>query len=147
MTPASYTVVPVGGTARLRVEAEGTAPVMYRWMKAGAPLSNGGRVSGADGPELTITDLDLSDTSSYSVWVSDACGAMTSPAVALIADCIANCDRSTASPVLNVNDFVCYQAQFANGSTSANCDGSTAPPVLNVNDFVCFMTVYAGGCR
>jgi probable HAF family extracellular repeat protein len=28
----------------------------------------------------------------------------------------------------------------------ANCDGSTAAPVLNVNDFVCFQARFAGGC-
>jgi hypothetical protein len=28
----------------------------------------------------------------------------------------------------------------------ANCDGSTAAPVLNVNDFICFINAYAQGC-
>ena len=28
----------------------------------------------------------------------------------------------------------------------ANCDGSTAAPVLNVNDFTCFLNRYAAGC-
>jgi hypothetical protein len=60
--------------------------------------------------------------------------------------CYANCDASTAAPVLNVNDFICFQTQFAAGSAYANCDGSTALPVLNVNDFVCFQTRFAGGC-
>jgi hypothetical protein len=27
-----------------------------------------------------------------------------------------------------------------------NCDGSTAPPVLNINDFLCFMSRYSAGC-
>jgi hypothetical protein len=61
--------------------------------------------------------------------------------------CYANCDGSTSSPVLNVNDFVCFQARFAAGSSYANCDGSTTPPVLNVNDFVCFQTRFAAGCQ
>jgi hypothetical protein len=62
------------------------------------------------------------------------------------ATCYANCDGSTTAPILNVNDFVCFQSLFAAGNTSANCDGSTPPPVLNVNDFVCFQAAFAAGC-
>jgi uncharacterized membrane protein len=66
---------------------------------------------------------------------------------ALIATpCYANCDSSTTAPVLNVNDFICFQSKFAAGDTYANCDGSTTPPVLNVNDFICFQTKFAAGC-
>ncbi len=60
--------------------------------------------------------------------------------------CYANCDRSTAAPVLNVNDFTCFLNQFAAGSAYANCDGSTTAPVLNVNDFTCFLNRFAAGC-
>jgi hypothetical protein len=60
--------------------------------------------------------------------------------------CYANCDGSTATPVLNVNDFVCFQQRFAAGDPYANCDGSTTAPVLNVNDFVCFQQQFAAGC-
>ena len=52
--------------------------------------------------------------------------------------CYANCDGSTASPLLNVNDYVCFNNRFQAGDAYANCDGSTSTPVLNVNDFVCF---------
>jgi hypothetical protein len=62
------------------------------------------------------------------------------------AACYANCDGSVQPPVLNVNDFVCFQTRFAAGDSSANCDGSTAPPVLNVSDFVCFQARFAAGC-
>jgi hypothetical protein len=61
--------------------------------------------------------------------------------------CYANCDGSTAAPVLNVNDFTCFLNRFAAGESYANCDGSTAAPVLNVNDFTCFLNQFAVGCR
>ena len=61
--------------------------------------------------------------------------------------CYANCDGSTAPPILNVNDFICFQAKFAAGDSYANCDGSTAAPVLNINDFICFQGRFAAGCR
>jgi hypothetical protein len=60
--------------------------------------------------------------------------------------CYANCDGSHSTPILNVNDFVCFQALFAAGDPRANCDGSTTPPVLNVNDFICFQSRFAAGC-
>ena len=60
-----------------------------------------------------------------------------------VASCYANCDGSTTAPVLNVNDFVCFQTRFAGGETYADCDQSGS---LNVNDFVCFQTRFASGC-
>jgi uncharacterized membrane protein len=61
-------------------------------------------------------------------------------------DCYANCDASTAPPVLNVADFTCFLQRFAAGESYANCDASTAPPVLNVADFTCFLQSFAAGC-
>jgi hypothetical protein len=60
--------------------------------------------------------------------------------------CYANCDASTASPVLNVADFSCFLTKFAAGDSYANCDGSPAAPVLKVADFSCFLTKFAAGC-
>jgi hypothetical protein len=69
--------------------------------------------------------------------------------------CYTNCDGSTTSPVLNVDDFTCFINAFAIGQTLppaqqitdyANCDSSTAPPVLNVDDFTCFINQFALGC-
>jgi hypothetical protein len=62
------------------------------------------------------------------------------------APCYPNCDSSVTEPILNVNDFVCFQTRFAIGDTWANCDGSTNPPVLTVNDFLCFTNAFAAGC-
>lgn len=60
--------------------------------------------------------------------------------------CYANCDSSTAPPILNVNDFQCFLNRFAADDPSANCDRSTAPPTLNVNDFQCFLNKFSAGC-
>jgi hypothetical protein len=60
--------------------------------------------------------------------------------------CYANCDASTLPPILNVNDFICFNNRFAAGDSYANCDASTVAPVLNVNDFTCFLNKYAAGC-
>jgi hypothetical protein len=60
--------------------------------------------------------------------------------------CYANCDHSSAQPILNANDFQCFLNSFAAGESYANCDGSTAQPVLNANDFQCFLNQFATGC-
>jgi hypothetical protein len=63
------------------------------------------------------------------------------------AACYANCDSSTAAPVLNVADFTCFLNKYAAGDAYANCDGSTTSPVLNVADFTCFLNKFAAGCQ
>jgi hypothetical protein len=60
--------------------------------------------------------------------------------------CAANCDCSTAAPVLNIADFSCFLQRFAAADPWANCDESTTPPVLNIADFSCFLQRFAQGC-
>lgn len=66
--------------------------------------------------------------------------------VRLTPACYANCDGSTAEPVLNVQDFSCFLNAFASGDRFANCDNSSVAPVLNVQDFTCFLIAFAAGC-
>ncbi len=60
--------------------------------------------------------------------------------------CYANCDESTASPLLTANDFQCFLIRFSAGVSYANCDGSTAVPALTANDFQCFLNKFSAGC-
>lgn len=60
--------------------------------------------------------------------------------------CYANCDGSSAPPILNVSDFICFLNRFGAGDSYANCDNSTTPPTLNVSDFICYMNAYSAGC-
>ncbi len=57
--------------------------------------------------------------------------------------CYVNCDKSTASPVLNVNDFTCFLNHYAVRDPYANC---TVDTTINAMDFVCFMNKFAAGC-
>jgi uncharacterized membrane protein len=69
--------------------------------------------------------------------------------------CYANCDGSTAAPILNIDDFTCFINEFAAAGALppaqqvehyVNCDNSTAAPVLNIDDFTCFINSFAAGC-
>jgi hypothetical protein len=66
--------------------------------------------------------------------------------IASTPQCYANCDHSTTAPILNANDFICFQIQFVANNPYANCDQSTTPPILNANDFICFLAKFATGC-
>lgn len=61
--------------------------------------------------------------------------------------CPANCDGSTAPPVLTTADFSCFMQLYTAGHPRANCDNSTAAPLLSPADFTCFLHRYALGCR
>ncbi len=93
-----------------------------------------------------------SDTVTWNTppWVLDAApygiAGLTVTVTVVNPGCYANCDGSTTSPILNINDFQCFLSRFGAGDVYANCDGSTASPTLNINDFQCFINRFAIGC-
>ncbi|MFN0132882.1 MAG: GC-type dockerin domain-anchored protein [Phycisphaerales bacterium] len=124
-----------------------------------------------DAADAAVLPLDSGDVNNNGTWneplpfdlsndprrVEIVSVANTGPGVSPIIDrgayefqinewCYANCDNSAVAPVLNVNDFVCFQNKFSANDPYANCDGSTTPPILNVNDFTCFLNKFAAGC-
>ncbi len=54
--------------------------------------------------------------------------------------CPADCDQNAQ---LNINDFGCFQTNFAIGDPKADCDGDGQ---LLIDDFICFQTLFALGC-
>ena len=66
--PVAQAVNP-DGTAFLSVGAVGTN-LSYQWFKDGAPLEDGGNISGATAAILTITDATLADDADYHVEVT-----------------------------------------------------------------------------
>ncbi len=66
-----------GTTAVVSVATAG-AGVQHRWRKGTQPLIDGGRISGAATPTLTITDLQSADAGTYSCQVFNDCGELAS---------------------------------------------------------------------
>jgi uncharacterized membrane protein len=54
--------------------------------------------------------------------------------------CFADCDGSGG---LTIDDFICFQTNYALGDPAADCDASGQ---LNIDDFICFQTGFALGC-
>ena len=71
-----------GGIANFSVKASGT-PLAFQWFFDGAPLSDGGNISGSAAGKLTVNVAASSNAGSYSVVVSNSAAAVTSTVVQL----------------------------------------------------------------
>src|SRR5262249_13538522 len=72
-----------GSNAAFSVTATGSGQLFYQWQKNGTNLSNGGQVSGADTPNLTLSQLQTNDACGHTVLVSNDYGAVTSAVATL----------------------------------------------------------------
>jgi hypothetical protein len=114
-------------------------------------VETSGGIAGVRTNTLAPTVGSVSATRAYrqsgvGAWGTATVGDWLTMHILAAASCYANCDGSTTPPVLNINDYICFQSRFASGDSYANCDGSTAAPILNVNDFICFQSAFAQGC-
>ncbi len=74
--------VAAGGGASFGVAATGTQPFTYAWTTNGTLVQNGGRVSGANTPTLTINDLTTNDNNMQIVaFVTNSAGFDESDAI------------------------------------------------------------------
>ena len=75
-----------GTTATFTVTAT-NGPLFYRWRKGTQNLSNGGNVSGATSPTLTLTSVGSTEVGDYSVAINNMTGSATSaPATLIVVD-------------------------------------------------------------
>jgi hypothetical protein len=68
---------------RFSVVASGTLPLSCQWQKDGANLSNSGNISGANGPALTLANVQTNDAGNYRVVITNSEGSVTSSVVRL----------------------------------------------------------------
>src|ERR1035437_711204 len=80
--PANLAII-TGSNASFSVTPTGSAPLSFRWIKDGTPLSNSGRISGATNTTLTITAATTNDAGGYSVLITNIVGWVTSSVATL----------------------------------------------------------------
>ncbi|MEI9960504.1 MAG: immunoglobulin domain-containing protein [Limisphaerales bacterium] len=68
---------------RLNVQASGTEPLSYQWLKGTTVLENTGNVSGANTGNLSVSSLSASDSDSYTCVITNDYGSVTSAVVNL----------------------------------------------------------------
>jgi uncharacterized repeat protein (TIGR02543 family) len=110
--PASQTIL-VGEPATFSVAVSGSAPFAYQWRKDGV------NIAGAIGPSFTIPSLQLSDSGTYSVLVSNGAGSVLSDPATLIVTTTPVAPSITTQPA-SATVIAGNQAQFtvkAAGST------------------------------
>jgi hypothetical protein len=82
--PASQTVL-AGATATFSVVAAGSSPLSYQWRR------NGTNLSGANGPALTLANVQLAQSGSYTVQVTNRYGSATSSNAVLTVNPVLSC--------------------------------------------------------
>ena len=80
--PADQSVL-LNSNAVFRVGATGSGALSYQWMKDGTNLANGGRISGATTPTLTVSGAQTNDDGAYRAVVSNTYGTATSSVAVL----------------------------------------------------------------
>ena len=75
--------VSTGAAAVFAVEAQGSEPMTYQWLRDGLPLTDGGRVTGSASATLSLGSVQASDAGAYSVQVSNPFGSANSSAARL----------------------------------------------------------------
>jgi hypothetical protein len=83
-----------GSSVSFSVGVDGATPISYWWQFNNNPLTNGGRISGANTNVLTISGVQLADAGSYQLFASNTYGGPVSSSAAVLA----------VTPTLNFND-------------------------------------------
>src|SRR5207253_2404517 len=70
--------VGAGGNSVFNVAVGGSTPLSYQWRFNGTNLANGGSINGAATSSLVLSNLQAAQAGSYSIFVSNALGSVTS---------------------------------------------------------------------
>jgi fibronectin type 3 domain-containing protein len=129
---ASFSVVVGGATS-------------WQWRLNGVPLVNGGSISGADGPVLTIDPATPADAGTYKCVVTTACGSDVSNGATLTVNAAPPCYADfNQDGGVDGDDIVSFYMAWESGDSSAdvNQDGG----VDGSDSDVFFVAWEAGGC-
>ena len=75
--PQAQTVI-AGSNVTMNVSASGTLPLTYQWRLYGTNLVNGGNVSGATAPNLTIFAAQTNNAGPYTIVIGNVAATLTS---------------------------------------------------------------------
>jgi hypothetical protein len=105
-----------GRPATFSITASGDQPLTYQWRTNGVNLSNGGTVSGANTPTLSISSVGLSDAANYDVVVGNLVGPITSSVVSLTVIVSNNVPTPYEAKLRAANPIAYWRLNETNGS-------------------------------
>jgi photosystem II stability/assembly factor-like uncharacterized protein len=121
-----------GSSASFTVSATGTG-LSYQWRKGGVPLFNGGNISGADTPMLTIDPASASDNGTYDVVVTGTCGSITSNSASLTVTTISLAPETLPNGIINTSYNQTITASGAAGPFSFTVTSGEVPTGLSLS--------------
>lgn len=126
---------PERATVSLSVQGVGADPLTFQWRRGTADLVNGGRISGATSPTLTITGAATSDTGLYSVVLTSPCGSTPSAEVLLtVSPCVsADFDHSG---VITIDDLFAYLGVWFASGPGADYNANGTVEVQDIFDYL-----------
>jgi subtilisin-like proprotein convertase family protein len=96
--------VSTGANVSFNVTASGTAPLSYQWLFNGNILSDGGQISGSTSSTLALSNVQGTNAGSYSVFITNVVGAVTSSAALLSISSPANAATFTNAALITIPD-------------------------------------------
>jgi hypothetical protein len=145
--PSSIAANP-GDQVSFQTQANGVSG--WQWTKDNVPLSNGGRISGANSASLTITGITSVDWGSYRAVASNNCGNTPSnPAVlSQSSHCGSsdfNCDNAVGTDADIETFFSCLSGTCPPPPCTSSADFNGDGAVGTDADIEAFFRVLAGG--
>ena len=131
-----------GAIATLTVQATGFGEVGVQWRRNGVDLADGGAVSGATTPTLTISPVLPADSGQYDAMLIDQCGSRTSQAAAVDVYCPADRNHDHAITPTDLAAFVNdWSASIAGVTLQGDVDGNG---IVNPSDIAVFVNLWFG---
>jgi hypothetical protein len=156
-----------GGTASVTVSPIGVGPFTYQWRyrttEQATPVNvtNSPRITGANGPTLTITSVMSVDGGFYDCVVTPAAGSLSCPSSAsALARVFIGCDNpanvaspgqgSTCDDELTADDIIVFIGWFFAADARADVAGSGQVPTpdgqFTADDIIVFVNRFFAGC-
>ncbi|RNC82308.1 MAG: hypothetical protein ED559_11155 [Phycisphaera sp.] len=141
-------ITPVGGSETadypcpltLGISATGSGTLSYQWYKDNVALTDGGAITGAQTPTLTINPTDALTGGGYRCEITDTCTTKSSGTILVNTRCLADVN---GNGVADPGDYTAWINAFNNNDSAAeqNCDGTVTP-----TDFTAWIANFNAGC-
>jgi hypothetical protein len=156
------TSVCIGAAASFSVVATGTS-LTYQWQKNGVNLTNGGTITGATTPTLSISSVVAGDATNYKCFLTSSCGNVTTTAVVLsVTSAPAITTQPTATQTICAGQSASFSViatgattyQWVKGGTNlvdgGNVSGATTSTLqlanISATDATVYKCVIMGAC-